>query len=97
MTQQDDRTPEQKKTHQWAVVAKGKFMSGWGGAEGGDSRCAWATETHANAERIRDLVAKRSEMRYVRIVHLKRYRAPRGTVHFHIYVANPGHPSLPTA
>ena len=39
---EDDRTPEQKKTHVWAVVARDKFLSGWGGARHGASRCAWA-------------------------------------------------------
>ena len=25
----DDRTPEQKKTHDWVVVGTDSFMSGW--------------------------------------------------------------------
>jgi len=94
MTKQDDRTAEQLKTHIWGVVAKDKFMSGWGGASGGASRCAWACEDYDKAERAYRWVSNRSEMRYVNIVDLRTYRAPRGTAHFHIYVATEGHPSL---
>lgn len=88
MTTQDDRTPEQKKTHQWGVVARDKFMSGWGEAKGGASRCAWACAPGVNLDRVERWVRSRSEMRYVNIVDLSSYRPPRGTVHFHIYVCN---------
>lgn len=91
MTKVDDRTPEQKKTHRWGVVAKDKFMSGWGGARGGASRCAWACGPDVDIDRMFNWVSKRSEMRYVNIVDLSTYRAPRGTAHFHIYVANADH------
>lgn len=91
MIKVDDRTNDQKQTHRWGVVACDKFMSGWGGATGGTSRCAWACETHNLAERMLQWVKGRSEMRYVRIVHLQRYRVPRGTAHFHIYVADENH------
>jgi len=94
MIKQDDRTEAQKQTHFWAVVARDKFMSGWGGAKGGASRCAWACQSLADAERAEKWVSNRSEMRYVSIVDLRTYRAPRGTVHFHIYVAEAGHPAL---
>jgi hypothetical protein len=36
-------------------------------------------------------VRGRSEMRYVNVVDLAKYRAPRGTAHFHVYVCEPGH------
>lgn len=94
MTKQDDRTPEQRKTHRWGVVARDKFMSGWGGAKGGASRCAWACETLEDAERLLKWVSDRDEMIYVNLVTLHDYRAPRGTAHFHIYVAGPEHPAL---
>lgn len=42
MIKADDRTAEQRQTHVWGVVARDKFMSGWGLARGGASRCAWA-------------------------------------------------------
>lgn len=96
----DDRTPEQKKTHTWAVVARDKFMSGWGGARGGSSRCAWAVAEmgtcpwDANLRRLEEWVKSRPEMVYVNIVDLKTYRPPRGTAHFHIYVAKPDHPAF---
>src|SRR5689334_13408205 len=88
---QDDRTPEQRKTHVWGVVASDKFMSGWGGTRGGTSRCAWACDSLEQAERTEQWVRGRDEMRYVRIVDLRTYRAPRGTAHFHIYVVTPEH------
>lgn len=87
----DDRTPEQRKTHKWGVVAKDKFMSGWGGASGGASRCAWACHPDVNIDRVERWVRHRSEMRYVSVVDLSTYRPPIGTAHFHIYVCEPDH------
>lgn len=89
----DDRTEEQKHTHRWGVVAKDKFMSGWGGAYGGESRCAWACHPDVNIDRVFNWVKSRSEMRYVNIVNLSTYLPPSGTAHFHIYVANADHPA----
>lgn len=89
---QDDRTPEQKKSHNYGVIAKDKFMSGWGGATGGASRCAWACAPDVNIDRVERWVRSRKEMQYVSVVDLSTYRPPRGTAHFHIYVAGPDHP-----
>lgn len=78
-------TEAEKITHRWGVVAKDRFMSGWGDAAGGASRCAWACkpeDLHECEKRIRD----RKKMLYVNIVDLNAYRPPRGTAHFHIYV-----------
>lgn len=88
---QDDRTEEQKKTHRWAIVARDSYMSGWGGARGGTSRCAWACHPDVNTDRVFNWVNKRSEMKRVALVDLTTYRAPKGTAHFHIYVCNPDH------
>lgn len=97
-TIEDDRTPEQRKTHYWAVVARDKFMSGWGGAAAGASRCAWAMpgEFHhdGRADRLERWVRNRSEMIHVNVVDLRRYRPPAGTAHFHVYVAGPDHPAV---
>jgi len=97
-TVEDDRTPEQLRTHNLAVVARDKFLSGWGGARGGNSRCAWAMppEFHhdGRAERLERWVRNRSEMRNVNVVNLDTYRPPAGTVHFHIYVADASHPGI---
>ena len=92
MKTQDDRTIEQKKTHRLAIVARDKCMSGWGGASGGASRCAWACHPDVNTDRVFNWVKSRSEMQYVSLVDLNTYRAPKGTAHFHIYVAGPDHP-----
>ena len=91
MKLQDDRTEEQKKTHTLAVVASDKFMSGWGGAANGVSRCAWACHPDVNTDRVFNWVKSRKEMKYVNLVDLRTYRAPKGTAHFHIYVCNPDH------
>lgn len=91
MILQDDRTPEQKRTHILAIVARDKFMSGWGGARSGFSRCAWAVDPkEVNPDRVFNWVKSRSEMKYVNLVDLRTYRAPRGTAHFHVYVCEPG-------
>jgi hypothetical protein len=90
----DDRNESQKITHKWAIVAKDKCMSGWGGATGGASRVAWAIDGGANAEKLLRWVSARSEMVNVNHVNLDTYRAPRGTSHFHIYVANASHPAF---
>lgn len=93
---EDDRTEEHKKTHIWGVVARDKFMSGWGGAKGGHSRCAWACSTMEIADRVEKWVGDRKEMRNVTVVDLRTYRVPRGTAHFHIYVVGKNHPALPS-
>ena len=91
---EDDRTPEQKKTHVWAVVARDKFLSGWGGARHGASRCAWAISDVNLIDDLEKWVRSRSDMIHVNIVKLDKYRAPKGTAHFHIYVADKNHPAL---
>ena len=93
MVKEDDRTVEQQKTHRWAVVGRDTFMSGWGGAQGGYSRAAWAFPDDVNSDRVFNWVKSRSDMRYVNLVDLSTYRAPRGTAHFHIYVVNADHPA----
>lgn len=90
---EDDRTPEQRITHRWGVVAKDRFMSGWGHARNGASRCAWACGPVVNLDRVYEWVKHRSEMRFVHIVDLSTYRPPQGTAHFHIYVCDTDHPA----
>ena len=94
----DDRTVSQCLTHIWAVVARDSFMSNWGEAANGSSRCAWAvSEEDAKSNAIYKLfewVKNRSEMKNVSIVNLATYRVPRGTAHFHIYVAGSNHPAF---
>lgn len=90
MVKKDDRTPEQKITHRWGVVGRDNFLSGWGGAAGGYSRAAWACPPDGDIHRLENYVRGRAEMRYVNVVDLNTYRPPRGTAHFHIYVADKG-------
>lgn len=94
MVRKDDRTPKQFSTHQWAVVARDTMLSGWGDAQGGTSRCAWAVPLlTVNLDRVENWVRSRSEMKNVNIVNLNTYRPPTGTAHFHIYVITPTHPA----
>jgi len=94
-TTQDDRTPEQHKTHALGVVARDNFMSGWGGANGGYSRVIWACAPEADLDALLRWVQNRREMRYVSIVDVAKYRVPRGTAHLHVYVCGVDHPSQP--
>lgn len=90
-TVKDDRTPEQKLTHRWAIVAKDRGMSGWGGGTGGVSRCAWACHPDVNSDRVWNWVNSRKDMSRSNLVDLNTYRAPKGTSHFHVYVCGPDH------
>lgn len=92
MKQQDDRTPEQKKTHILAIAATDSFMSGWGEARGGKSKVAWAyNPNEIDRSKLLCWVRKRSEMKDVNEVDLTTYR-PKAA-HFHIYVVEKNHPS----
>lgn len=91
-TVEDNRSDEQKKTHILAVVATDKGMSGWGGARGGLSKCAWAFDpAEVNSDRVENWVRARSDMSWVALVDLRTYRASRRAAHFHIYVCGPDH------
>lgn len=75
-----------------AVVALDKGMSGWGGAHGGLSRCAWAFDhSQVNSDRVFNWVKARSDMCAVYLVNLRDYKPNRKTSHFHIYVVNADH------
>jgi len=88
MTRIDDRTPEQMTTHRYLVACTDSFMSGWGGAAGGTSYCAWAC-TAADVDKVERRVRERREMRRVRRV-VGDWR-PKGQGHAHIYVVTEGH------
>ena len=81
---QDDRTPEQKKTHTLIVLATDRFMSGWGMADAGASYAGWAC-TPELVDTVERRIRARGDMSHVRIVG-NDYR-PRGAKHVHIYVA----------
>lgn len=91
MIREDDRTPEQKKTHTHLITATDRFMSGWGKCKNGNSKCAWACKPE-HWEKVFKWVKNRSEMRYVNLVIGKWY--PKNAEHVHIYVVNEGHRSL---
>lgn len=93
-TIKDDRNEEQQTTHAWAVIARDKVMSFWGGASRGASRCAWACDSYDTARKLMPWVKSRSEMANVSIVNLKSYKNPSKDGHFHIYLVQKNHPAL---
>lgn len=90
---QDDRTPEQKLTHLWGIVATDLSMSYWGECPNGKSIIIWALENYSQAEIILEWVKTRPEMKRPALVNLKNYRIRYGQ-HCHIYVTNGNHPVL---
>ena len=86
----DDRTEEQKKTHNVIVLMTDRFMSGWGQAEGGPSYAGWACRDGEMAEMLSRVDARSDSMR-VRVVGGD-YRPPSGPGHCHIYVSDINRP-----
>ena len=87
----DDRTEQERETHQLAWVGTDTFLSGWGEAAGGLSYAGWAC-TPATDSRVERWVRNRGDMQRVRLVALDGYRPD--CAHCHIYVVNSGHPSI---
>jgi hypothetical protein len=87
----DDRTPEQKKTHYVLIAATDSFMSGWGKAKNGTSYCAWACKPQ-DADKVWRWVNNRREMKRVRRV--AETWKPRGEGHTQIYVVDDNHPAI---
>jgi len=89
----DDRTEEQMKSHTTLIVARDKFMSGWGRVENGKSYCAWACKPE-HCDKVLKWVESRSDMRNVRVQY-GNYKPKMGpNDHYHVYVVTEGHPSL---
>ena len=88
----DDRTAEQMKTHTVLITATDKFMSGWGDASNGASKCAWACSKAQDWGKVLDWVEGRSEMKYVNVNFTGKWY-PKAE-HVHIYVVDDSHPAL---
>lgn len=88
---EDDRTEAQKKSHYVLIAATDSFMSGWGGAAGGVSYCAWACRPEVQ-DKVWRWVKNRPEMKRVRQVAGN--WKPRGNGHCYIYVVDDDHPAL---
>ena len=84
----DDRTDEQRARLTHLVIMTDRFLSGWGGAEGGASYAAWAC---APADRYRVLrwVESRTDALRVREAAADSYRPSSACAHFHIYAVDP--------
>jgi hypothetical protein len=91
----DDRTKEQKRTHYVLVTATDRFLSGWGHASGGTSKCAWACNPNDGVSYAKLLhwVKSRSDMKYINL----RFDSGKGwypkCAHLHIYVVDKNHTS----
>ena len=88
----DDRTTEQKETHTVLITATDKFMSGWGDASGGKSKCAWACTKDQDWRKVLDWVEGRDEMKYVNVNFSGKWYPQ--AAHVHIYVVDDNHPAL---
>ena len=81
---QDDRTEEQKETHDWLWVGTDTSLSGWGKAKGGESWAAWAHTPHDSAA-CEAMIRARSGMKRIRQTFARNFK-PRVKGHLHIYV-----------
>lgn len=100
---QDERTPEEKKTHFFLIGGVDSFMSSFGPPEwaGVKSRAYWAC-TPEQLESVLAWVKSRDEFKRVYIEIDKRdakslhsHLSLGGTLDYvHIYTVQPGHPSL---
>lgn len=92
MKREDDRTPEQKKTHTILITATDKFLSGWGGASGGAFKCAWACKPSQDWGKVFEWAKNRPDMKYVDIKFNNKWYPQ--AAHVHIYVVDDTHPAL---
>lgn len=95
MEVEDDRTPEERRTHRVLIIGTDSFLSGWGKANGGASYAAWACTTE-DEYAVDRWVRSRGDMKRVRSVFdspARRY-SPKGRGHCHIYVVGPEHPAI---
>ena len=88
----DDRPDDTNQL--WLVVGTDTFMSGWGLCRNGISVCAWAFETHEQAEyAAREHISKRCDMEHIHIVKEEKKGSYKPRVamlsHFHIYDTDP--------
>jgi len=74
------------------VYATDKFMSGWGEARNGKSKCGWIV-SRSNRHKMLEWVRERDEMIYVNWSRLETFR-PRNFAHFSYYLANNTHPAF---
>lgn len=94
MTRQDDRTPKEMETHTWLVIGTDRFLSGWGGAEGGLSYAAWACRPEDGQE-VFNWVRRRGDMDNVQesVDSPSEHYRP-SCAHLHIYTVGENHPAL---
>lgn len=93
----DDRTAAEAETQTVMVLGLDKFMSGWGGAAGGNSYAAWAC-TREQASYVLDWVERRGDITRARIVNAPKLgngpRMSASAAHVHIYATSDTHPAL---
>ena len=97
MILEDDRTPEQKKTHTILIGGHDPFLSGWGKALHSKSYAYWACGPVPWSQKYVDQVEKAVKQRNLKRVTVRYSGLPRKgpNDHVHIYVVDEGHPMQP--
>lgn len=94
MIHDDKRTDETRATHTALVTAYDRMLSGWGGAKGGKSYCAWACRPE-DAQTVFQWVRRRPDLEDVNIEGPTWDPLPgRRKGHAVVYVVHEGHPAL---
>lgn len=88
----EKRTPAELEELTVIVLGTDRFLSGWGGAEGGMSYAGWACRPE-DLDAVEEWVEARGDMKRVRVV-TNDYRPGPGCAHLTIYPVRPGHPAL---
>jgi len=90
---EDRRNEAEKQSHKVYVVARDKFLSGWGMAQGGTSYIAWACADDEVAQCVEKKIVFKPEMKNVRITRtLPRLK---GSDHLMIWPVSYGHVFYP--
>jgi hypothetical protein len=89
---QDDRTPEQTRSHYILIGGTDKLMSGWGECRDRPSYAFWAFDPSKVSFAYVDRWVRRREG-MIRVRQVSSDYRPRNPAHVHIYVVDPGHPA----
>jgi hypothetical protein len=98
VTVNDERKPEKEY---FLIGGKDKFMSGWGGAKGGNSYAFWALDKkhrHALVNKLMTWVENRGDIIYIRYLYPNeklKLNKLTNAAHVSIYEVNPEtHPAF---
>ena len=88
---QDDRTEEERETHDYIVIGYDPGMSGWGGAENRISYAGWACRVE-DVLTVKKWVKSRGDIVGTHVV--RSIRPKYNNSHVHVYVVYEEHPAL---